>query len=206
MPALDLSIALGVIGRGLHMTHPTNTDEFLEVSRYKLGAVIRNDSGIDTGEFFSCPLGYDLYIIFSHGFTDFPMNDIATVTVQNAAKVIKGPADVQVRYVYMPVFMGFKRLYKTISFTAGFAIPPQQKPGIFEHSVYTAGTHRNNVGIHQHIGQATVTILGVINRILHDGFFFPPFQPKIARNPAIMFVDFTVAFNPVVIFAAAYSN
>jgi len=100
------------------MTHSTNPDEFLEVSGYKLGTVIRNDSGGYTRIFLQPPLHYDFYICFSHGFTDFPMNDIAAVTIQNTAKIIKGPADIEVRYVCMPVGMGFKWMDKTITLTA----------------------------------------------------------------------------------------
>jgi hypothetical protein len=134
------------------------------------------------------------------------MNDIAAVAIQKTAKIIKGPTNIQIRYVYMPMLMRSKRLYKPITLTGGFTIPPQQKPRTFENPVHTTGTHRYDVGIHQHIGEAAVTILGVVNGILHDGLFFPRLQPKISRNPAIMLVYLTVAFTPLVIFAPAYAD
>src|SRR6516162_5318433 len=41
---------------------------------------------------------------------------------------------------------------------------------------------------------------------IHDGFFLPRFQPKIAGDPPIMFVHATVTRSPVVELAGAHTQ
>jgi hypothetical protein len=51
------------------------------------------------------------------------MDDITTASVQKAAEVVKGAADVGVGYVHMPMFMGFERLDEAGTLEALLAVP-----------------------------------------------------------------------------------
>ena len=56
MPAFDLAIALGVVGRSPHVRHAADPDEFLEVLGDELRTVVGDDPRRDAGEFLPCPL------------------------------------------------------------------------------------------------------------------------------------------------------
>lgn len=51
------------------------------------------------------------------------MDDVAATSIQDAAQIIKGAANVNVRDVNMPVFMGLKRLNKTAPLFGCFTVP-----------------------------------------------------------------------------------
>jgi hypothetical protein len=44
---------------------------------------------------------------------EFRVDDVPAATIQQAAQVVKGAAQVDMRNIYMPVFMGAQWLYKT---------------------------------------------------------------------------------------------
>ena len=44
--------------------------------------------------------------------------------------------------------------------------------------------------------QASIAVERMIEVILQDGLLFPLVKPVISRNPAVVFVDSTVVFNP----------
>ena len=44
MPAFDLAVGLGVIGRGFDVSHAGDADELLEVLGDELGAVVGDDA------------------------------------------------------------------------------------------------------------------------------------------------------------------
>ena len=50
---------------------------------------------------------------FSHRLTQIPMHEEMTESIQNAAQVIEGAAQVDVGNVDMPVLMGLQRLLET---------------------------------------------------------------------------------------------
>jgi hypothetical protein len=43
------------------------------------------------------------------------MHNKATISIKNAAQIIEGASDVEIRNINMPVFMGFAGAFKTIS-------------------------------------------------------------------------------------------
>ena len=88
------------------MCHSTEPDKFLKILCDKLRAVIGDDSGFGIGKLFSCPLQDNFDIRFFHCFTDFPVDNIMAKAVQYAAQVVKCAADVNVRNIDMPLFMG----------------------------------------------------------------------------------------------------
>ena len=51
-----------------------------------------------------------------HRLSDLPVNDVATVAVENRAQVVECPADIQVRNIDMPVFVRSAGLFKALPF------------------------------------------------------------------------------------------
>ena len=92
MISLNLSIALRVVGRSFYMGHSCDTYEFFEVSGDELGAVIRDDSRSCIGVLFSASLDNRFDINLLHFLADFPMDNRAGATVQDAAHEVKSTA------------------------------------------------------------------------------------------------------------------
>ena len=111
MPTLDLAVALRVVGRGPHVRHATQPDVLLEVLGDELRAIIRDDSRRHAWILLPASLqdGLDIRLI-GHGFPDFPVDDRAATTVEDATQVVKRPGEVEVRHVHMPVFVRSQRV------------------------------------------------------------------------------------------------
>ena len=72
VPAFDLAVALGIIGRGSDMGHAGDADELLEVLGDELGAVVGDDAWRDAGEFFAGALDDGFARRFPPFFRGFP--------------------------------------------------------------------------------------------------------------------------------------
>ncbi len=104
--AFQFSVALRVVRRGLDMRHPADTDELLEIFRYKLRTIVRNHPWFGIRKLLPASLQNDFDISFGHCLANFPVNNVTTETVQYAAQIVKCAANVNVRNVDMPVLMG----------------------------------------------------------------------------------------------------
>ena len=123
MPSLDLPVALRIVRRRPDVGHPANPDELLEIPRQKLRPVVRDDSRVNVGIFFPRPLKKDFDFGFLHGLANLPVNDVAAVPVQDTAQIVKRSADVDVRNVDMPMFMGLFGLMEAGSFLGRLPFP-----------------------------------------------------------------------------------
>jgi hypothetical protein len=93
--------------------HARDANELLEVASDELRAIVGDDSR----------LGFQVLLLgspqdhfdigFSHRLTQIPMHEETTESIQNAAQVIEGAAQVDVGNVDMPVLMGLQRLLET---------------------------------------------------------------------------------------------
>jgi hypothetical protein len=134
------------------------------------------------------------------------MQDRTTVTIQHAAQVIEGPAEVEVGNIDMPMLMRLQRLLETGSFARRFAFPPRQQPGLLQHSPNTRRTDRHHPSIQHHERQPPITFQRILQMEIDDRFFLPLLQPEIAGNPTVVFVDTTVALAPVIELAGAHTQ
>ena len=98
------------------MGHATLPDEAFEITSNKLRSIIRDDPRSGLGKLFSGPLDDDLNIHFGHLFPDLLVHNVATVTIQQAAQVVKGATDIQIGNIHVPMLMGPKRLIKALAF------------------------------------------------------------------------------------------
>src|SRR5512133_4030037 len=105
------------------MGHSRYPDEFLEVLGNELWPVVGNDPWPGRRVFLLGPFQNDFHVSFGHLLPDLPMDDGATASIQEAAQVVEGATDVEVRNIHMPVFMGQQRLNEPGSFERRFLVP-----------------------------------------------------------------------------------
>jgi len=98
------------------MGHPRDPDELLEIFGNELGAIVGNNPGLGFRVFLLGPLEDDFHVCLCHLLSDLPMDDRAAAAIQEAAQVVECAMDVEIRDVYMPMFMGTQRLNKSSSF------------------------------------------------------------------------------------------
>ena len=87
------------------MGHPRDPDEFLEILGYELRAVVGNDPWAGSRVFLLGSFKDDFYVSFGHLLPDLPMDDGAAASIQEAAEVVEGTTDVEVRNIHVPVLV-----------------------------------------------------------------------------------------------------
>ena len=98
------------------MRHPRYTDELFEILGDKLWSIIRYYTWIDSDKPFFGPLQNNFNVSLFHRFPDFPMDNIAAVTVYNRTQIVERPANIKIRDIDVPMFMWFYRLIESSSF------------------------------------------------------------------------------------------
>ncbi len=106
------------------MRHARDANELLEVASDELRAIVGDDSRLGFQVLLLGSLQDHFDIGFSHRLTQIPMHEETTESIQNAAQVIEGAAQVDVGNVDMPVLMGLQRLLETGSLARWLALPP----------------------------------------------------------------------------------
>jgi len=107
------------------MRHAGQPNELFKVFGEELRAVVRYDSGARFRKLLLCLLNDDFYIRLLHLLPDLPVNDKTAASVEEAAQVVKRAANVDVRNVYVPMFVGLERLDKAGALLADFFVPPR---------------------------------------------------------------------------------
>ena len=120
-PPLHLAVALRIIWRRADVSHTAYADELLEVPGDELGAVVRDDPGPLAGKLFASPLEDRLHLGFRHGLADLPVDDEPAVAVEDAAQEEKCTANVNMRYIDMPVLMRPQRLLEALALLGGLS-------------------------------------------------------------------------------------
>jgi hypothetical protein len=85
VPTFDFSVRLGIVGRNSDVGHARDPNEFLEVFRNKLRAVVGVDPWPRFRLKFLGVLQNDLDIRLGHRLSQIPIHDVAAAAVQNAA-------------------------------------------------------------------------------------------------------------------------
>jgi len=183
------------------MAHAGQPDEFFEVPGDKLWAIIGNDSWLCLREFLSGSLQDDLDILLDHGWTQFPVYDVAAAAIKNGAQVVKGAKQIDIRDIDMPMLMRFQRLNEARSLTAAFSVPAAKKTGRTQYAIHTAGTYGDDIAVKHHIGQAAIAFQWILVVEIDDRLLLPVFEPEITGNQGVMLVDLAIAALPVVILA-----
>jgi hypothetical protein len=185
------------------MCHPADADEFLEVSSDELRTVVADDPGSNSRVALESALGNRFNVAFFHLRANLPMHNRSAKAVKQAAKEEECPPHVDIGNVDVPVFVRTERLLKSHPLERHLGIVPLHQPGVAEHSVDAGGAGCRYIGVKHHEGETAVALKGDSVVKLDDGLLFPVFEPPVAGNPAIMFVDLAVTLPPVVELALA---
>jgi len=203
VPAFDLAIALRIIRRGFDVGHTSDADELLEFLGDELGAVVADDAWFGVGVGLAGALDDGLHVGFLHFLADFPVDDEATVAIEDGAEEVERASDVEVTDIDVPVFVGLERLDEAGAFPGDVGRGPGQKSGGLEDAVDAGRTASDLVGIEHHEGQATIAFRGMRSRESTDAEFLVVGEPVVAGHPGVVFVDLAEALLPVVELAGA---
>src|SRR5215469_16396213 len=124
VPALNLAVRLRIVRGGSDVRHARDANELLEITSNELQAIVGDDSRLRFRVLLLGSLHDHFDISFSHGLTQIPMHEETTESIQNAAQVIEGAAQVDVGNVDMPMLVRLQRLLEAGSLARRFALPP----------------------------------------------------------------------------------
>src|SRR5262249_8759296 len=73
-----------------------------------------------------------------------------------------------------------------------------QHAGPLENAVNAGRTARDDIPIKEHEGEPAIAFKRELGMEVEDGLFLLGFEPVVAWHPGVVFVDFAIAFLPVV--------
>lgn len=181
------------------MGHASDPDELFEVLGNELGAIVGDDPGGRLRKLFHGSLKNDFNVFFGHSFSQFPMDDVPTAAVKDAAQIVKSATQVDVRDVYMPVLMRFEGLHKACTFFGCFTVPAAEQFSSTQDTINATGADGNNISIEHHEGQSAIAFQRMLEIEIDNGLLLPIFQPEVAGNQSVVFIDLAISALPVVI-------
>ena len=203
VPAFDLAVGLGIVGGGFDVSHAGDADELFEVLGDELGAIVADDAWLGVGVCFAGALHNGFHVGFLHFLADFLVYDEAAAAIEEGAQKVKGPGDVEVTDIDVPVLVRLQGLDEARAFLGDGGRCPSQESGDFEDAVDAGGAAGDLVGIEHHEGQASVAFERVLTGKDADAFGLVVGEPVVAWHPGIVLVDLAEAVFPVVELAAA---
>jgi hypothetical protein len=206
METLDFSVALRVVGRGSHMGHAADPDELLEVPGDKLRPVVGDDPGTGVGKLFPRSLDDGLDIERFHRLANLPVNEVSAAPVQDAAEVIKSPANVEVGNIDMPMFMGLGRRAEAGSFVGGLKRARTNPTRRLQDAIDAAGAGGDDIGVEHHERKSSITFLGMLEVKVQDGPFLPLLEPKVAWDRGVVIVASATPAAPIIKLVVADPN
>ncbi len=202
----QLPVALRIVRAGAYVGHSADPHELLEILGDKLRPVVGDDPRILAPEPLPRPLDDRLHVDLFHLLADLPVHQVAAVAVEDAGQEVERPADVHVGDIHVPVAVGASGLLETFPLAARPAPEPGQQPGPLEHPIHARRADRHHVGIEHHVRQTAIAFQGMLAVVVDDRPLFPVFQPVVARNPAVMLVDFAVPLSPLVVRSLGHAH
>ena len=101
------------------MGHSGDPDKFLEIFGNELRPVVGNYPWAGSRVFLFGALQNDLNVWFGHLLSDLPMDDGTATAIQEAAQVVEGATDVEIRDIDVPMLMRSAGLLKALPFGRG---------------------------------------------------------------------------------------
>jgi len=185
------------------MGHAGLADELFEVPGDELRAVVADQAWPFAGELLASTLQDGFHVDFLHFVADFPVNDIATAAIKHRAEKVKGPGNVQVTDIDMPVLVRLQGLHEAGAFLGWLGILAGQEARVFEHAIDRGRAAGDHVLVEHHEGQLAIAFQGMSPGKGADAFLLITGEPVIARHPGVVFVDLAEAGLPVIELAGA---
>jgi hypothetical protein len=107
--------------------HAGAPNELLEVAGDKLGSVIRDDPGFRLRTLFLGSLQKDFDLRVGHGLAQIPVQQEATVSLQDTAQVVESTGQVDVGNIDAPVLVRLRQLLKPRPFAPGLALLTEER-------------------------------------------------------------------------------
>jgi hypothetical protein len=158
--------------------------------------VVRDDARRGPEEALAGPLDDLLDVHLGHRLPDLPVDHGAAAAVEEAAQVVEGAGEVQVRDVHVPVLVRREGLHEALALRGRLGVVPVREPGLAENAVDAGRATGHHVGVEHHEGQAPIPFQGVAGVEVDDGLFLRGFQPMVARDPGVVLVGLAVAVLP----------
>ena len=203
VPAFDFAVGLGIVGRGAHVGHAGDADEFFEVLGDELRPVVGDDAWSDTWVTLAGALEDGGHVGFLHFLADFPVNEVAAATVEDRAEEVKSAGDVEIADIDVPVFVGLNGLHEAGACFGGRGGMAGQESGGLEDAIDAGRTAGRLVGVEHHESEQPIAFERMGAGKGADLFLFVGGEPMIAWHPGVVFVDVAVALAPIVEFAGA---
>src|SRR5258706_9891503 len=109
--------------------HAGEANEFLEVLRDELGAVVRDDTWPFVGMRLVGARQDALDVGLGHLLADLPVHDGAAGPVEDGAQIVECAAKVEVGDVDVPMLMGAQRLHEPGAFLRHLLVPAVEQAG-----------------------------------------------------------------------------
>src|SRR5579871_3003330 len=120
------------------------------------------------------------------------MNGEAGVAIEEAAEVVEGAGNVDVRDIHVPVFVRAQRRNEALTLGGRLGGMPIEQASLLEDTVNAGGTTGSDVLVEHHEGQSAVALQREEGMEVADGLFFLVIQPVVAWNPGIVFVGLAI--------------
>ena len=185
------------------MCHAGDADELLEILGDELRPVVADDAWPSVGVGLAGALEDGLDVTFLHFFADFPVDDEATVAIEDGAEEVERAGDVEVTDIDVPVFVSLERLDEAGAFLRDIGRRAGQETSGLEDAIHTSRAAGDLIGIEHHEGQPAVAFERILASEDADLFFFVVGKPVVARHPGVVLVDLAEALLPVVELAGA---
>ena len=185
------------------MGHAADADEFLEILGDELRAVVGDNARPGVGIGFAGALDDGFHVVFLHLFSDLPVDNEAAAAIEDAAEEVKGPGDVEVTDIDVPVLMRQQGLHKAGPLLGGRGGVPGQESRGPEDAIDAGRAACDDISIEHHEREPAITFQRVLTGEAADPLLLGVGQPMVARHPGVVLVDLAESRLPVVELAGA---
>jgi hypothetical protein len=121
------------------------------------------------------------------------VNDEPATAVEQAAQVVEGAGDVDVRDIDVPVLGWAQRLHEHHALGGRLGEVAVEQARRSEDTVDTGRAARHDILIEHHEGQAAVALRGEEGMEVEDALLLLGLEPVVAWHPGVVFVGLTLA-------------
>ena len=134
--------------------------------------------GLASGIGFAGALDDGFHVVFLHLFSDLPVDNEAAAAIEDAAEEVKGPGDVEVTDIDVPVLMRPQGLHKAGPLLGGRGRMPGQESRGLEDAIDAGRAACDDIGIEHHEREPAITFQRVLAGEAEDR---PPLSASVSQ-------------------------